>query len=221
MNTNIGTKLDEILEKLNSSEITISNSIYADPLENNAIFHSDWKGIKMNSPTTDSDISGTATATTSSLTLHVNVPERQYGKGCGVVYCIYQSLLSLTKFKKIIIDLIDKEVTPVEFEGYAHNYLFLMDKNTPLKSLPSQGHFTAQTQFNPKSSNMPHNEYVLFESLIEVESHDMQTVEIDITDLTDDYYLGFSIAAMQRGTGSTGGNKSTTHDCIYYQIRFE
>lgn len=214
MGTDISTKLDQILAKLNTSDITISNTIF-NPPDNNCLLNDGWTSIIINHSGTSSY--GDCTFTTDGNTIQANIRIPQTESGLGLTYhdVLYNKLLNLASVSKMIVYISSS------FTAQATKtplYFFLMDKTTPFEIIKTGYAMNIADMGSPMKETMPLSEYVITEFNIpndQLTSNYFTQLEIDISDYNDNYYLGFQYGISQYQNGLTVWNNTIE------QIRFE
>ena len=218
MGTDIGTKLDQILEKLNISDITISNTIF-NPPDNNCLLNDGWTSILINHAGKTSY--GVCTFTTDGNTIQANIRIPQSSSGLGSTYhsVLYNKLLNLSSVSKMIV-YVSSSFTAQALKTPL--YFFLMDKTTPFEIIKTSYAIknvdVSKGKGSPMEEPMPLSEYVIAEFNIpndQLTSNYFTQLEIDISDYNDNYYLGFQYGIEQYRLDLTAWNNTIE------QIRFE
>ena len=215
MGTNVDNKLDQIIEKLNSSDIVISNSIF-NPPNNNCLFNNGWTNVIINYSGTSSY--GNAAITLNggqSLLASISQPTIEHGQGpCGQ-YIIYNTLINLNSISKIII------YSVVSYNSHANPssiWLFLLDKTIPFEIIKTGYPVDYNEIGNPMKDTMPLSDYIIEEFEITIDSFsstEYKPIEVDLSEYNNEYYIGLSRYMSRQN------NNQASYNMQIEQIRFE
>ena len=214
MGTDIGAKLDQILEKLNTSDVTISNTIF-NPPDNNCLLNDGWTSILMNHSGTSSYGDCTFTTDGNTIKANIKIPQSEHGIGPTYHAVLYNKILNLAPVSKMIVNITSS------FTAQASKtplYFFLMNKTTPFEIIKTSYALNYTDMGSPMTDTMPLSEYVITEFSIssdQLTSNYFIQLEINISDYNDNYYLGFQYGMWQYQ------NSITTWNNTIEQIRFE